>query len=149
MVRMRFSDFGVCTTRPLAGDGPETLSGDLIVLTEADVWSAPGKYALIPVGNVSAKNYTVTLAPGVLTVLPASSSNMIPRVLQNGYFAALVDFYRTVLTDGSGGASDSAQDDEDDAAAISSDKLPTGDSRLAEALILTRATQPFYIAHGR
>src|SRR5690606_13376361 len=93
-------DFKVKYEGFVAGEGPETLSGDLIVLTEADVWSAPGKYALIPVGNVSAKNYTVTLAPGVLTVLPATPSNLIPRVLQNGYFAAMVDFYRTILADG-------------------------------------------------
>lgn len=72
------------------GEGPEVLSGELAVVTETHVASLPGKYALVLVGEVTAENYSITLAPGVLTVLPRAIIDLIPQAWREAYLAALV-----------------------------------------------------------
>lgn len=75
------------------GEGPEVLSGNLIVVTEAVRSSPPGEYAVVLIGDVTATNYEITLVPGVLTVLPASATHLIPEHLRDAYLAALNDVY--------------------------------------------------------
>ena len=74
------------------GEGPEVLRGSLTVVTEADVYSQPGEYPLILVGDVTAANYTITLVPGVLTVQPVALIQWIPEHLREAYLSSLVAY---------------------------------------------------------
>jgi len=85
------------------GDGPEVLSGSVTVVTDADDASLPGRYALVPVGALTAANYEISFEPGVLTVLPVPLVHLIPSAdLQQAYLAALADAYRTALAGAQG-----------------------------------------------
>lgn len=81
----------------VANEGPEVLTGNLTVTTDAGASSMPGTYALTLADQVSSENYVITLVPGVLTVLPSTWSQLLPDWLRDAYLAAKVDYYRTIL----------------------------------------------------
>lgn len=102
------------------GEGPELFSDEPVVIADAGAESAPVRYALIFQETVSAQNYEIQFAPGVLMVLPAMLNQAIPSELAEACLAAKVNCCRTVLFDGSGGldfafdAEDAAAEEEED-----------------------------------